>query len=574
MASIKAIHVYDFDNTLFSSPLPNPQLWHPACLGLLQAWEVFAQGGWWHNVDILASTGGGVDIEEPRGWKGWWNESVVELAENSISDKEVVTVLLTGRGESNFADLINRMCNARQLDFDMIVLKPEVGPAGQQFPSTLDFKQSYLRDLVLTYHNANTLKIYEDRVKHVKAFRDFFDRMTKSLSTFSQAGASPERGPLQADVIHVCELKSSLDPQAETTAIQKAVNYHNRVIKTGGHNRTHAPSKYFQVKEQFLYFGYLISEQDAARLISLCNTPAHLIDSGEVKYVASSILIAPFYPRKDLVDKVGGRGNKVIWRVNGIAKFEDRIWAARVEPVGDVQTHTQDETPMVVLAIRKGSRQIDAQRIKNWQPIKPEKQFEFETVVGDKVMLKIEEVDGSVVNRDGELKQQRHGRNNNPTNKRKFGQPNGTSQHDDKENHLRGAEAGRDGGSWMPVVPDGIETCTANDAGSTPRMPNRNSTRAKPHYPNNNNHNNKRTSSSQFNNNNNPSLNPSAGPPAHPAAHNIRARGGPPTKPRGQKGGLPGYKSLDDHNGSGSYEAGNESAGGAPNTSANMVMNY
>ena len=28
--TVKSIHVYDFDNTLFSSPLPNPQLWHPS----------------------------------------------------------------------------------------------------------------------------------------------------------------------------------------------------------------------------------------------------------------------------------------------------------------------------------------------------------------------------------------------------------------------------------------------------------------------------------------------------------------------------------------------------------------
>ena len=104
ISSIKNLHVYDFDNTLFSSPLPNPQLWHPQTIGLLQSYEVFAHGGWWHNADILASTGEGAEKEEPRGWKGWWNEVVVQLAETSMQEKDTLTVLLTGRGESNFAD--------------------------------------------------------------------------------------------------------------------------------------------------------------------------------------------------------------------------------------------------------------------------------------------------------------------------------------------------------------------------------------------------------------------------------------------------------------------------------------
>ena len=77
IATVKAIHVYDFDNTLFQSPLPNPQLWNSSTVGFLQSYECFVHGGWWHDPSILSSTGEGIEKEEPRGWKDWWNDEIV-----------------------------------------------------------------------------------------------------------------------------------------------------------------------------------------------------------------------------------------------------------------------------------------------------------------------------------------------------------------------------------------------------------------------------------------------------------------------------------------------------------------
>lgn len=66
-------------HVVFSSPLPNPQLWAGPTLGYLQSYECFAHGGWWHDPAILSATGEGLDIEEPRAWEGWWNEAIVGI---------------------------------------------------------------------------------------------------------------------------------------------------------------------------------------------------------------------------------------------------------------------------------------------------------------------------------------------------------------------------------------------------------------------------------------------------------------------------------------------------------------
>lgn len=91
----------------------------------------------------------------------------VQLVELSMQQKDALTVLLTGRSEAGFGDIIKRMVTSRKLNFDLVCLKPEAGPNNQRFSSTMNFKQTLLEDLVLTYKQADEIRIYEDRVKQL-----------------------------------------------------------------------------------------------------------------------------------------------------------------------------------------------------------------------------------------------------------------------------------------------------------------------------------------------------------------------------------------------------------------------
>lgn len=165
ISEVKALHIYDFDNTLFMSPLPNPKLWAGQTIGFLQSQECFVNGGWWHDPHILEATGQGIEKEEPNAWRGWWNEQIVDLVQLSIKQPDTLTILLTGRGEDKFAHLIKRIVASKELAFDMICLKPQAGPNNQTFTSTMNYKQAILRDLIYTYKDADEIKVYEDRVK-------------------------------------------------------------------------------------------------------------------------------------------------------------------------------------------------------------------------------------------------------------------------------------------------------------------------------------------------------------------------------------------------------------------------
>lgn len=433
--------------------------------GTIQAFSVQLARDWRRRRLKLGKAGGtkGLWVHPVHDHATGIDELQVQLVELSIKQKDALTVLLTGRGETNFADVVKRIVDSKGLNFDLICLKPEVGPNGQHFVTTAEFKNEFLKNLVFTYKHADEIRIYEDRPKHVKHFREYFEKLNKSLLSHPIDQPPPPRKPITADVIQVTELNSYLDPVVETSSIQAIINKHNTVVTKGLPNTTRSPYPRMKITSSYIYFGYLINPTDSARLLSLANIqPPSLIDSSDIRLMANSILIAPRPPNRQTLDKVGGKGKKVTWQVTGTAVFENKIWAARVAPVPETEKYyTNDPVPVVVLAVRKGARPIDAGRIQNWQPVPPEKAFIFETVVGDKQTLKVEAEDSG-----DDRYESRPSNRGGATNgyygggygaKRKFAGENGgylggkenngpPSRIEDRDMIMRD----RDDGTWMP----------------------------------------------------------------------------------------------------------------------------
>ncbi|KAI4147400.1 MAG: hypothetical protein LQ340_005570, partial [Diploschistes diacapsis] len=361
VSRIKALHVYDFDNTLFLSPLPNPKLWYGRTIDFLKQQDCLVNGGWWHDKSILEATGEGMDKEEPRAWEGWWNEDIVQ----------------TRAAEAGFADTIKRMAAAKKLEFDMICLKPLTGPNGQRFPSTMLYKQALLKDIIFTYREIEELKIYEDRPKHVAGFRQFIDVFKRDLRDHP---SSVSRKDLAGEVIPVADTAGALDPLTETREVQRMLNSHN--LST--------PSPRLLIKRTVFFLGYLLSQSDTDNLLTLLDFPPS--EPLDTKLLGNNIMITPRPSTASVLEKVGGQGAKQIWQVTGFGQHSNLVFAARVAPIPSSATYfTENPVPMVVLACRKGGKAVDSTRINNWTPVPSDKQFVFETTVGEKVQLRIEE---------------------------------------------------------------------------------------------------------------------------------------------------------------------------------------
>lgn len=310
----------------------------------------------------------------------------MDLVRLSMESQDTLTVLLTGRAESGFSDLIQRMLKAKGLVCDMVCLKPTVGPSGEQFSSTMTFKQALLRDIIYTYAGAGEIRIYEDRPKHTKAFRDFLADINRALLHNPQN--PPSRQPITAEVIQVAEQDSFMDPTTEIAEVQRMINIHNTAVLSDAAPRNAVP---YKLKRSVFYTGYLISPQDTERLKALVALPPNS-DSSDLKLLANNILITPRPAPHSIMKKVGGIGAKQRWRVTGLATHESRVWAARVAPTNPgAQIYTENATPYVVLATRRQAKPIEASRIRNWQPVPEHQAFEFDTTVGEKVLLRIDE---------------------------------------------------------------------------------------------------------------------------------------------------------------------------------------
>ncbi|KAM0261294.1 hypothetical protein ACHAQJ_002325 [Trichoderma viride] len=380
---VRVLHVYDFDNTLFKSPMPNPALWTGPTIGLLATQEAFANGGWWHDNRILSATGDGVEKEEERAWEGWWNEKVADLVKLSMKQPDALCVLLTGRSEHGFGDLIKKMVTSKELEFDMVSLKPRVSPSNQSFQNTMHFKQLFFEALMETYRDAVEIKVYEDRPRHTKGFRDFFAEYNRRQVEM------PTRGPITADVVQVWDSSTLLDPVVEVAEIQHMINQHNDAML-----KESPPSKAkLLIKKTVFFTSYMIGADDIKKLLKLAQIPAG-ISNNDLKFHANNILICPRPCPTSIMEKVGGMGSKMLWEVTGTASFDNSIWAACVRPVPHTaKFHTDNPVPLVVLALRKGARPVDAGKITNWQPLPIEERFSFETTVGEKVILRIEPED-------------------------------------------------------------------------------------------------------------------------------------------------------------------------------------
>lgn len=233
----------------------------------------------------------------------------------------------------------------------------------------------------------------------MKGFRDFFEGLNRDLQNGPTA---PTRVPFLAEVIQVTEGCTYLDPVIETAEIQRMVNSHNLALRNSdmkSKSRTGA----MHIKRVVFYTGYLVDQEISNHMTqNLLGPllPSGLAESNDLKYMANSVLITPHPAPRSILDKIGGMGKKLRWRITGIGSLDNRIWAARVAPIPASEPfHTENPLPIVVLAVRKGARLIDAGKIQNWRYPSPKEAMEFDTVIGEKVVLRVEELEQRTLNR-------------------------------------------------------------------------------------------------------------------------------------------------------------------------------
>ena len=146
------LHIYDFDGTLFGSPMP-PDAWTKS------------EGSWSQDPNSLAPP----CVPEIPGPE-WWNTEIVSSAQESIGNPDVYAVLLTGRAHSHggLRYRVSEILTSSGLDFDEVHLKTG--------GSTESFKKSMIVKFINRLSNLTAIHIWDDRHHHVTSFEELGSR--------------------------------------------------------------------------------------------------------------------------------------------------------------------------------------------------------------------------------------------------------------------------------------------------------------------------------------------------------------------------------------------------------------
>ena len=301
------------------------------------------------------------------------------------------------------------MVRSKDLKCHMLGLKPKVGPANEAIGTTMQFKQLFLTALIETYRHAKEIRIYEDRANHVTGFRAFFREYNVKLAARALDKASGSRGPVDAEVIPVLEDSVNLDPTVEVALVQRMIDEHNAaaalapsrtIITPGTPSRgVVRPGVTVFLKKTSFFLAYAFSPASSRKLIAVADDfigRAATAPMSDVRMLANNIVITarPAASVSQIIDAVGGLGARMRWEVTGLGSWRDCVWAARLRPVpANAVYHVDSPVPIVVLALKRTAKSIDASRIVDWAPPPPGEPIILDTVVREKVVFRIDPVD-------------------------------------------------------------------------------------------------------------------------------------------------------------------------------------
>lgn len=153
MADVKTLRVFDFDGTLFNSPL-KPDWW--------------PHRGWWGRPESLAPP---LVPLFPNPGDGWWNLRIYDLVKekNPLFSPSDVNILMTGRLRDRFTERVTEILRQQNfhLFFEEVVLHPGKG-------STQEFKLQHMSDLIDRSIREGSpfkkVRIWDDRAEHLEYF--------------------------------------------------------------------------------------------------------------------------------------------------------------------------------------------------------------------------------------------------------------------------------------------------------------------------------------------------------------------------------------------------------------------
>lgn len=207
--------VFDFDGTLFRSPLDTPQnhkLYEkatgiPWLISKEEARElsrkhgryIGMRRGWWGRSETLEPP----LVPKPAPAE-WFIDHVVKQLHASKADPDSHTIIMTGRhaglkhqvlricDDGGLVNLQKRQSKSGDVFYEMVddqvtcwfLGEDGPRPRGNKPTETFPWKVSILEQYVDLFPDIKTIEIYEDRVEHVEKFRELHGILTDTVTVY------------------------------------------------------------------------------------------------------------------------------------------------------------------------------------------------------------------------------------------------------------------------------------------------------------------------------------------------------------------------------------------------------
>ncbi|CAO3628363.1 unnamed protein product [Cunninghamella blakesleeana] len=237
------LNIFDFDSTLFLSPLLSNQLWDKYLINAITTEYLFGPGFWRDIRSLQFVPHDNVDDDhddlknkkEIKDWEGYWNEDIVQQVKLSMKDPNALTVLLTGRRSYPFSPLLEKMLLSKGLLFDIIGCRPDPfflyhdHPLMKEkkntmikqkdiFSSTMDFKSCFILNLESKLPSLEEIIMWDDRPSQLPILNRFVEQLLNN-----------DQHPfVSGKVISVKGIRPKYNPDWEYHLVESILNTHNQ----------------------------------------------------------------------------------------------------------------------------------------------------------------------------------------------------------------------------------------------------------------------------------------------------------------------------------------------------------
>ncbi|KAJ2450174.1 hypothetical protein EV183_004461 [Coemansia sp. RSA 2336] len=370
--NVKRLAIFDFDNTLFKSPLPNPRLWDQQLIGMLKSTDL----GWFQDSRTLSPP---YLKYTPKHWV----KSTVQQAQIEARRDDTLVVLLTGRSHAAYRKSILKLLSlCRGLRFDIVILKetptrqsPLVSPSASpcppeseaekkvpKAPLTFDYKMTVVEDTVAAFPDIRQVLMWDDRIQHCERMQQYLDALI----------ARSQERITAADVFHVPPQTIYMDEDNEKQLVGDFIGeYNQRVRAASGYDGTDLPVGSLRMSTYPSFTAVFLTADSKRRLQQTVRSPHEWTAAADHMTIALGPL-----SDEGLAAKVGAvMGEKVELAVDTVGSIGGAIIAVQVSQIRAANGRTMSPTcdiPHITVAYNglQRARPDYASRIRNWRPLR------------------------------------------------------------------------------------------------------------------------------------------------------------------------------------------------------------